>query len=214
MTFDNDILRLEQTLNEEFKEICKYFRSFRLSLNPPKTKYIIFTNSDTVHNTDVHIYIDNNNDNNNFVHNKKEIARIKPTDKNPYYKYLGILMDPDFSFKYHINNISTKLSRALYILRQSKNFLTEKSLLLLYYLLFHCHLIYAAEVWSSASTHLINQLILKQKAAIRIITKSSYNAHTQPLFKRLEILPLESLIKYHKLVFFSVSCAKKGTINF
>jgi len=57
-------------------------------------------------------------------------------------------------------------------------------------------------------------LILKQKAAIRIITKSSYNAHTQPLFKRLEILPLESLIKYHKLVFFQSVVQKKAPLIF
>ena len=40
-----------------------------------------------------------------------------------------------------------------------------------------------------------------QKSAIRIITGSSYNAHTEPLFKKLQILPLPDLISFNKLQF-------------
>ena len=40
-----------------------------------------------------------------------------------------------------------------------------------------------------------------QKSAIRIITGSSYNSHTEPLFKRLQILPLPDLISFSKLQF-------------
>jgi len=34
-----------------------------------------------------------------------------------------------------------------------------------------------------------------QKKAMRIMTNSSYNAHTNPLFKKHNILPYELLIK-------------------
>jgi hypothetical protein len=40
-----------------------------------------------------------------------------------------------------------------------------------------------------------------QKKAIRIITKSPYNAHTQPLFFSNKILPLEKIVKQGKLLF-------------
>ncbi len=36
---------------------------------------------------------------------------------------------------------------------------------------------------------------------IRTITKSSYNAHTEPLFQQLNILPLEKIILHAKLTF-------------
>jgi hypothetical protein len=76
----------------------------------------------------------------------------------------------------------------------------------LYFSLFHCHITYANEIWSAAAKNLINDLYLKQKAAIRIISDSKYNSHTAPLFKKLEILPLFDLIQlnlvkimyYHK----------------
>ena len=38
--------------------------------------------------------------------------------------------------------------------------------------------------------------------AIRILANKTYNAHTEPLFKILEILPLNDLINFFKLKFF------------
>jgi len=40
-----------------------------------------------------------------------------------------------------------------------------------------------------------------QKAAIRLISGSKYNAHTQPLFKKHSILPLPDLIEFFRLQF-------------
>ena len=40
-----------------------------------------------------------------------------------------------------------------------------------------------------------------QKSAIRIVSGASYNAHTEPLFKKLEILPLPDLISFTKIQF-------------
>ncbi len=38
-----------------------------------------------------------------------------------------------------------------------------------------------------------------QKSAIRLISHAKYNAHTEPLFKRNQILPLPDLITFYKL---------------
>ena len=47
----------------------------------------------------------------------------------------------------------------------------------------------------------INRLFKIQKKAVRIITGSTYNAHTLPLFIQHKILPLEKIIKQRKLIF-------------
>ena len=39
---------------------------------------------------------------------------------------------------------------------------------------------------------------VKQKMAILIINNATFNAHTEPLFKKLNILPLSKLIDYFK----------------
>ncbi len=41
----------------------------------------------------------------------------------------------------------------------------------------------------------------KQKNAIRLLSNAKYNAHTEPLFKTLDILPLPSLIQFFQLQF-------------
>jgi hypothetical protein len=69
----------------------------------------------------------------------------------------------------------------------------------LYYSLFHSHLTYGIEIWSCVPPSHLKQLISKQKTAIRIISNSSYNAHTEPIFKSLAILPLSNLITISNL---------------
>jgi hypothetical protein len=48
---------------------------------------------------------------------------------------------------------------------------------------------------------MITELFRKQKAAIRVITNSRYNQHTEPLFKCLKILSLPSLSEFFRLQF-------------
>ena len=69
----------------------------------------------------------------------------------------------------------------------------------MYYTLFHCHLLYAAEIWGCTTQNNIKKLFVKQKKAIRIIHNLHYNAHTEPYFKSSEILKHDKLIEISKL---------------
>jgi len=48
---------------------------------------------------------------------------------------------------------------------------------------------------------ILNKSIKLQKRAIRLIYKVGFNAHTEPLFKRANILKLQDQIEYEKLLF-------------
>ena len=104
-------------------------------------------------------------------------------------------------FDAHINSLCTKISKSLYILNRVKNFLPKSSLVTLYYTLIHCHLLYCANIYGSATQTSLKKLFLKQKQSIRTITKSTYRANTAPLFKQLKILPLNELIIHSQLKF-------------
>ena len=61
------------------------------------------------------------------------------------------------------------------------------------------YLIYCIEVWGNASSHChLLPLFLTQKKIIRLITFSKHLAHTEPIFKSLNIIPLNSL-NYHRI---------------
>ena len=79
--------------------------------------------------------------------------------------------------------------------------INKKGLFLLYNSIFHCHLLYAIQIWSCSRSGPVNEIYKMQKAAIRIIAGKSYNAHTEPLFKELQILPLPDLISFSKIQF-------------
>ena len=172
-----------------------------LSLHPDKTKYLLFSHNGSSPPPDCVLYLNNNNVNENNPSLITPLSRGTSSDKIPAIKYLGVYFDPNLNFKYHISQISKKLSNALFSLRRVKNFLPQSSLKTLYYSLFHCHLTYAIEIWSSCAPSSLKTLHTKQKAAIRTISLSHHNAHTEPLFKSLAILPLPDLITFSKLKF-------------
>ena len=69
--------------------------------------------------------------------------------------------------------------------------MSENILLQIYNSLIHSKLCYGILVWGHKSCKL-NKI---QKRAIRVITNSRFNAHTEPLFKRLNILRSEDINK-------------------
>jgi hypothetical protein len=191
---DDDLDNLLSRANREFNKVCTYFRIHKLSLHPDKTKYMIVSNAVNASAYQSHLFINNNDPDQNSPNLIHEIKRVRITDDIPAIKYLGVYFDPGLTFKYHVQHISSKISRSLYILKRAKNILSKKSLRTLYFSLIHCHLTYANEIWSLSSNNNIKDLFLKQKIAIRTVADAKYNSHTAPLFKQLSVLPLESLI--------------------
>ena len=163
-------------------------------LHPDKTKILFFSNS--ANGEGVQIYCNNNNKDSTEPEFIKLLPIISNNDDIPAAKFLGVYFDSNLSFKYQISCVRKKLSKALFMLRMVKNILPKSSLKLIYYTIFHCHLIYAIQVWSCCPQNLINDLFKLQKSAVRIICNARYNEHTEPLFKKEEILPLPDLINF------------------
>jgi hypothetical protein len=193
----DDLDSLVQHVNDEFKKVCNYFRLHKLSLHPDKTKFMIISNAKV--SPVVPIFINNNNSNQNEPANIFRLKQVFNTDDVPAIKYLGVFFDPQLNFKYHTNYVSKKISKALYVLRSVKHVLPKSALKTLYFSLIHCHLVYATEIWGCAHSSTYNDLYVKQKMAIRIVCGVKYNAHTEPLFKELEILKLPDLINFCKI---------------
>ena len=205
---DPDIDSLIARVNSAFKLVCNFFRYNKLALHPAKTKFMLFTNSNEVKNKNFNIVLDFNNDDSvpdpTLVSN---LERVNVDSKIPAIKFLGIFIDPQLSFKFHIDFLIGKVSKAMYFLRSVKNTLTPQALKAAYYAIVHSHFIYGIQVWSCTSIGNLNGLIKKQKYAIRTICHAKYNEHTEPLFKNLNILPLNLLIDYFKLQFMYKFCS-------
>ena len=102
------------------------------------------------------------------------------------------------SWKTHTHKISNKISRSLGIINSLKNTFPRTILLTLYNSLILPHLQYSILCWGF-NTGRVSTL---QKRAIRIITRSKYNSHTEPIFKQLGLLKLEDIFHLSLLKFY------------
>jgi len=199
---DVDLQTLTNRVNMEFRKVTQYFRANKLSLHTSKTKFLLVSNG-RIQNFNVDIFINNNSphvldENPSLIH---KMERVDTNSDIPAMRFLGVYFDQNLNFKYHVEKLLSKLSRSLYTLRCVKNVLTPKALKSLYYSLIHCHLIYALPIWSICNQKLKKEIFTKQKMAIRIIAGLKYNAHTEPSFKNLQILPFPDLIEFFSLQF-------------
>ena len=74
-----------------------------------------------------------------------------------------------------------------------KNF-NYNTLLTLYYSFIFPYLLYSIEIWVSSNITLFQSVFKLKKRAVRIIVSAKFKAHTDPIFQRLEILPLKKII--------------------
>ena len=71
----------------------------------------------------------------------------------------------------------------------------KTSLCTLYYSLVYPYLHYCATVWGSPYQSNLKCLINLQKLVIRIVSRSSFDAHASPIFVSFRILKFEDIIK-------------------
>src|ERR1043165_4742771 len=182
--------QLFELANQELKAASDWFKANKLSLNLSKTNFILFTsNKKQIPPSMVNITVDGVN-----------IPQVNTS------KFLGVHMDEHLKWNIHIDEINKKITKSIGILNRISYLLPTQILINLYYTLIYPYFTYCNLIWTSTySTHL-NKLKIAQKKALRIITKSPVNSHTQPLFQELKLLTntqirftqtCEFMYKYH-----------------
>ena len=173
---DSDLSNLINVANCELDKISFWFKLNKLSLNIKKTNSILFKASNNSHFIKIEIKIDN------IV-----IEQVSNT------KFLGIIINQTLSWKNHTQLIRQKINKNIGIIRKIRLSIPMSVLVTLYYTLIHPYLSYCNLIWALDRTMYLDKLFISQKKAIRLITNSTYNAHTDPLFSKLSILTVFQL---------------------
>ena len=63
------------------------------------------------------------------------------------------------------------------------------------------HLSYCCEIWGNACNSRVNDIMLLQKRAVRIIDKVGIRDHTTPIFKKYKILKFNDLVDFQLCIF-------------
>jgi hypothetical protein len=116
-------------------------------------------------------------------------------------KFLGVIIDENLLFKYHIEAVSNTISSNVGILNKLKHFLPRKILHCIYCSLVQSYLTYGILAWGNSHNIYLDNLLKLQKRAVRYITMSHYRAHSNPLFKELKLLNIYDLYKFYLGIF-------------
>ena len=176
--------KLQKELNSDLKNLNHWLLANKISLNETKTEIIHFHK--------INKYVPNN------LKIKMNGKVLYPSD---YIKYLGIYLDETLSGKIHCEELTKKLNRANGILAKSRHYVPSKQLKDIYYAIFSSHLTYGSQIWGQGINTYIDKIFIIQKNALRIISFSEFNAHTDPLFKKLKILKIKDLITLQNCLF-------------
>jgi len=105
------------------------------------------------------------------------LERIGTNCTNKYFKFVGLKIDEFLNWDYQIEHVSNKIASSIFALNQIKNILPFVK---------------------NAKLQKIKSL---QKRAIRAVNNSSFKAHSDPIFFRLELLNLDDTYKLGVLSF-------------
>ena len=181
-----DVNTISNSINTELNNVYEWLSLNKLSLNIAKTKFML------------------------FHHRQLNITSLIPTikinnqsiERVSEFNFLGLTIDETMSWNNHINKVANKISRSLGILNKLKNYLPTKILKIIYTSMILPHFQYAILCWG----HSAKKLNKFQKRAVRIITLSKFNAHSEPLLKKLTFLKVTDLYKISSLKLYYKIC--------
>ena len=168
----SNLTDFKDQINIVIEKMSNWFQINSLILNFNKTHYIQF-----------------------MAKSKPEVVahityKDNPIDITSCTNFLGLTLDSTLSWKTHINQLSSKLNTACYIIRSLKSVISTRNLRTIYFSYVHSIIAYGIIFWGN-SYHSSNNFKL-QKRAIRIIMNVDNRVSCHELFKKLNILPLHS----------------------
>ena len=174
----DDLVHIQKVVNRELRKVRKWLEANRLALNIDKTNFIIFHSPQ--HKLTDHIVLK--------IVNKK----IK---QESHVRFLGVLLDSNLSWNFHLSELSKKLARTAGLFYKIRHYAQTDTLTLLYHGIFEPFLLYGLSVWGMTYPSFLERIYVLQKKVLKAITFSDITASSDPLFDRLQVLKLADLFQ-------------------
>ena len=158
-------------LQADLNEVASWTSDNKMVLNESKTKVMLVTGKRLATKLD----------------DKTMVIKIDDTNLEQVHSFslLGLTIDSNLNFNDHVDNLCTKLSKRIGILRKIRSFLPIKERKLFYESTIKALMMYASSVWTTCSTENLNKVLKLQKRAARVILKADRYENSVNLFKKL-----------------------------
>ena len=111
-----------------------------------------------------------------------------------YVKFLGVLIDKNLTWKYHVDYIASKISRVVGIISRLRHSVPLNTLIQIYCsLIFPPYTYYGIAVWGQAAQVYLKKVFILQKRAFRLMFFACNRSHAIPSFVSANVLPLNML---------------------
>ena len=129
---------LHRHVNHDVQILSDWCKASQLSVNPSKTKYILFSRAGgrTAHDRSIYI-------------NDEKIEQEHTTKFIGLYIYMS-----NFHVNITLNVARTKSQKGPYAIHSSKHILSQRHLKILYHCLIHPHLLYGIRIWGQCKPHI------------------------------------------------------------
>ena len=163
------IIDIQTKLNNDLENIHQWLLANKLTLNKDKTEYMIAGSRQRITKIegDPEVKLGNCN-----------IKRVKET------KTLGVIIDDQLKWNAHIDNVVTKVSKAIGMIRRMKNFVPQSTLISVYNATVQPHFDYCSLVWDIGNVYSLEKLQKMQNRAARVITGRSYEVRSETILIR------------------------------
>ena len=151
----------------------------KLSLNIDKTNFMLSMQKSFSHCTD-HIVI-----------NLTGIQEVKET------KFLGVIIDSKLKWSAHVTYISKQISTGVGIILKARKVFNMETLLSLYHTFVYPYLSYCIHVWGKTYNTHLNDLIVLQNKAMRIISGVPPRTNIDQFYIENNILIVEHIYSYN-----------------
>lgn len=173
-----DEKEIEFKVNDALKSVEKWFSQNNLKMNLEKTSYLLLKKS----------YL------------TKHMWKIKLDDKFKNIKevqcqkFLGTLIDEHLNWNAQTDKLCSSLKSLTYLFKNLKKYCDNETLKTVYYSYVQSKINEGILVWGSSKKQNIEAILKYQKKIIRIINGAKYLDSCRPLFKKLNVLTVPSLI--------------------
>ena len=116
-------------------------------------------------------------------------------------KYLGIHLDPHLHWKYHIHELSMKLSRATGMLSKIRHYVSYNTLISIYYAIFSSHMAYGCQIWGQKGNANRNKISILQNKILKRIHFKPNDETVNPLYHKSNILKFNDYVILQNFLF-------------
>lgn len=135
-----------------------------------------------------------------------DICSCASLTRSSKVKYLGVLVDETLSWQFHIQSITSRSRKLMYVFKLLRNSADTSTLKMVYYALAQSILSYCIPAWGGSPKTTLLPLERAQRAVIKVINKKHFRYPTDRLYAEYEVLTirqlfvLQSILRTHVLL--------------